>query len=431
MDELELDFRFVARFARRAIHQYDVALEATALQSQDATSSSLLNRLKAELADYKAQIDAREDKFAFSDSENRSVFTAALRTRATELAQMAAPVAWCQRDFTPEPSLAQLDFAQQAATAVVQGPCEIIAVPNADIGYATPVPIKHWNAAMPEGALEPVVVFVPPHEMRATTMLPLLVHEVGHTAIRTNLLLQRIKDVSGDGWNNAVDEAATAMSTQTGTARAAAFIQCDEILQRWTVELICDALATAYCGPCYLFAFAGAVLGREIDAPGETHPPPSERVNAMLLLLSKMGCNPLEASASTELAVWLKHIANASLKLDDRTERLLRQCSLMHHLIHDTVLAHLGDNAFQPDCVTSDVSEMLDRRVVVAAHNNSGTYVDRRAILHAAWEQIFSSSYWGGAVPDAILRSLDDIEYQEILDRSIELSYVVERWGHI
>ncbi len=431
MDELELDFWFVAAATRRTIHQYQLALDAVVLRSDGISASSLLARLNAELAHYQAQIDRREHKLAAADQHALRTLTAALRVRGTELAQMAAPVAWCQSELTPEPSSAQLDFAQEAASALVKLPCEIIAVPNADIGYATPVPIKHWQAPLPRGGLEPVVVFVPPLELRATTMLPLLVHEVGHTAVAANRLLTKVRDASGEEWSSAVEEAATATEAQTGTARAAALVQCDDTLQRWVVELLCDALATAYCGPAYLFAFAGAVLPHSIDAPSWTHPPPSERLGAMLGLLRGIGCDPRHTYSSSPLAGWLTYVENASLKLNESTERLLRHCTQIRPRIHATALDHLAHENFTPPTPAPHVTELLERRIVVAADPDGKRPIERRLIIDAAWRLIFTSTTWGGASPEAILRSSDDIEYQEILDRSIDLSYLVERWNEV
>lgn len=428
MTAVEDDFAFVVASARRVILQHRSAVAPSGRIVRRTRGSALRARIIAELEHYESLLPRSETKFALSDEAGKRSALLGARSIGVALTRLDAAVTWVEAGGRPDVQFAQVFFAEEAGSAILQRPCEVVTVPSAEFGYATPVPTVRWQTAPAVGALEPVVVFVPPHEQVSTLFLPLLAHEVSHSEVEREdqALLGRVKQRRGSGWAEAVEEAAGPLEAEQALGRDAAVVRAESRLERWTTEFLCDSFALAYCGPSYLYAFATVALSRELTGTGETHPPPAERLKAMLILCDDLGWE--SSSAQTPVARWVNAAAEARLSpLSDFDERLLRETIPIANVVHRIVREHLGDAVLSPVAIehmhVAEIGDLLLAGVLPAQLRN-GDGAHARAIVHVAWQQVTAARR-----PDQLPEVLSDADYQRLLGRAIELSYVVDAWG--
>ena len=119
----------------------------------------------------------------------------------------------------------------------------------------------------------PVAFFVPVLSPFNALMTPLLVHEIGHTAILQANLGSAAVSAASDDLNRLLARYVSDAETKTR-------FEVQTQLVGWVDELLCDSLATAICGPSYLFAAASFLPATAHDDPASSHP--SERPTPLL-----------------------------------------------------------------------------------------------------------------------------------------------------
>lgn len=435
MDWTEDDFEFLLASARRAIGQYRTELTRRGALSDQRRGAALRGRIRQDLDAYEQELRRRESQFRLIDVDVKSVTTEALREVNLEVGRLGSVVAWALSADRPDQKLAPVFFAEEAAAAILQRACEVVVVPSAETEYATPVPTATWkaSASVDDNSPEPIVVFLPPSEHASGLLLPLLVHEVAHTAVAVHKLIGRTKDVYGEEWATAVSDVAGPLEADHGMTRRAALFTAEARFERFVKELLCDALATAYCGPSYLFAFSAVVLRRELGGMGEAHPPAVDRVAAMRDLLARLGWKGFGPDPDTRMGIWLRRVANAGLSgLSNFDQALLQEIPPLAVRIQELVLEHLGNASLSPDRLVAvdEISQLL-KLGILPAQLAEDAPADRRAILHAAWEWTFShEAPWGGDRPASLPRALDDTRFQDLVGRAVEMSFVAEAWSH-
>ena len=136
----------------------------------------------------------------------------------------------------------------------------------------------------PESHSTPIAFLLPVLSPFNALMTPLLVHEIGHTAIFQADLREAATSAASEALN-------TLLEQYVPDPKAEAHFKARTQLAGWVDELLCDGMATAICGPSYLFAAASFLPATAPDDPTSSHPFPSDRLRFSLRSLESTGWN--------------------------------------------------------------------------------------------------------------------------------------------
>lgn len=436
MDGLGGDFAYLVESARRTIAQYEVELARQGGVDEARRGKVLRLKIQAELAHFEETLQRSVYNFTMDSEHVKLVEVENVRGTNLSLLRLESAITWARLAEHPDQELAPLYFAEEAGAALIRRPCEVVVIPGADGIYGTPIGVVPWVDPS-EGPTEPIVVFIPPSETESSLLFPLLIHEIAHTAVARHELLVKVKKRFSEDWQTTVNEAAglieaTVEGEDNVARRDAALFKSEFRLEQWANELLCDALATLYCGPPYLYAFAAWVLRRELSGTGESHPPAADRVLSMLTLLERrMGWT--EVDRLGPMGEWLRFVSNAKLPVGDVSDfdrRLLQTMQPLAQCVHEIAQEHVGDTAFRPeDARQLEQISMLLKLGILPAQLEDDTAADPRTILLAGWHHILGLSTDSPPGPGQLPVALGDVPLQKLLSRGIELSYVVGAWG--
>ncbi len=429
------DFEFLTEAAERAIK---AAKEAC----PEPTPGTLPRRGDSLAAHIHAALDGaekRRKKFvadypgAADDVERLSIRDNA-RLLHWHLHLIYRAVLWHGFAFPPNLPLGTLYLAEEAAKDIVSERADVI-VAN-DTGYASMPSIL-----LPLGLqkklskqLLPIVLFAPPSDQSIAMLQVLLVHEVGHVAVLSHSLADKvIQHAAGPKsrpeYQQAVQARAAMLSTPpSAQATVQAEFELDEVLKMWVAELLCDDLAMAYAGPSYLYAFAAVVLLDSLTQPSETHPPTGSRVRLMLDAATARGWDTLLTSHSKAVHDWLTWAAAAKPRPTDAAHLVqlaaaCRECGPVVREITDARVANPLTPGSYSD-VSTEVEDLMRKRVLPAQHLDRRA-MNRRAIWLASWTYAFE--YYGDA-PRTLAAVLDNGELQQHVAKGLEMSYLVDHW---
>lgn len=163
----------------------------------------------------------------------------------------------------------------------------------------------------------PLVLFVPGIDPHNALLVPILAHEVGHSAVEeANLGSVVLSEADLGPLNTLLDEC---LRTAGDPDPAPWQVQ----LFSWIDELLCDALAIALTGPSFLFAAAAFLPAPQAGSLG-THPFPADRIRFALESLRSIGWGDVLADRVPALVAWLTKISTPEHEPSDPRERFLR-----------------------------------------------------------------------------------------------------------
>ncbi len=347
---------------------------------------------------------------------------------------MQEAVAWTDASPVSNFGLGPLYFLEEAASVLITVPVDLVTVPLDEYLYATVSwPFRRFlrERGVPLGpGPRPVVVFYPRQEADSVLLHALLVHELGHPAVEEgHLVAQTLSEISADDdYNSDFDEAARTYAGLHGVTLPAARVELQDRVEAWVTELLCDALATDYLGPTYVFGFAAVVAAMSWNEPQEEHPPTTLRIEFMLRRLRSRRWGTLMRERAPHIYEWLEEVSRARLALGSQHETFLAATmNRVRERITHVASERLGDAAYRLRDWTSssaEVEEYVNDRIL-PAQLMDGAAVDRRTVLLAGWWYLVRE---GTDAPMTLASGLTNTEFQVFLAKAMEMSIVLETW---
>ncbi len=264
----------------------------------------------------------------------------------------------------------------------------------------------------------PVAFFVPVLSPFNALMTPLLVHEIGHTAILQANLGSTAMSVASDDLNALLAKHLVDADPETR-------FKAQTQLVGWVDELVCDSLATSLCGPSYLFAGAAFLPATAPDDPTSTHPFPSYRLHLSLSSLESTGWGDLMEDTCPKTIGWLRQ--QASRMPTSQQERFLREaCEALAPAIESTVSHHVAE-PMSAEAHAAVAPRALDQlRMRVPPSEVDQEPIGPWQILTLGWQWSFKVH---GDSPETLAEAPNDYELSRVLLRAIEMAQIRRLWS--
>ena len=266
----------------------------------------------------------------------------------------------------------------------------------------------------------PVAFFVPVLSPFNALMTPLLVHEIGHTAILQANLGSAAMGIASDNLNSLLAQYVSDVETETR-------FKVHTQLVGWVDELICDSLATAICGPSYLFAAASFLPATAHDDPTSSHPFPSDRLRICLASLESTGWSDFMANTCPKTVGWLQQRATPG-EPESEHERFMRDaCDALVPAVESTVTNHVPA-AICAEAYAAIAPHALDQlRMSVPASEINQEPIGPWQILVLGWQRSFELY---GDTPATLAKAPYDPELSRVLLRAIEMAQIRRLWSN-
>lgn len=273
----------------------------------------------------------------------------------------------------------------------------------------------------------PIVLNLPGLDAANAVLLPVLAHEVGHIAAR----LQLRRDLASlDEWpQQALQESLTSV----GAGRRPSTLNAwSRRFAEWTTEYICDAVATAVSGPCFVLAQAAMLRVSTIwSEPYEHHPPTRDRVRFSYLMTLKAGWGPWYEEVAPKLKVWLDSLVEQSDPIDDvagpgsEIAFLRAACRSIEKILSESISNHvstsLNVDSYQraAPVLTESIAEGIP-----PAQPHDLSPPSMWMLILAAWEVELTKS----DAPETLATTVGNYALNEFLIKSNELARIAEAW---
>lgn len=271
-------------------------------------------------------------------------------------------------------------------------------------------------------ALGVIVLNLPALDPANALLAPILVHEVGHTAVSHSGLLGRL--------TGRLDTAAldAALAKHAALNPGADTTEWKELLSAWVHELLCDALAAALTGPSFLFASAAFLPAPNPGSLGK-HPFPFLRIDQSLRQLDKLGWTNHLADQAPTIRAWLETLVAAGPAAEPGADAFLREAlDLMADSLWDTALEHVRE-PLEPTGYAR-VSDDL------AIHVRDGIPPSRlTAQIPTPWHMILAG--WEAAIAthgdtgETLATAVSDAAFNEFLVKCIEITRITDIWDEL
>jgi hypothetical protein len=388
--------------------------------------------LERTLATLEARIAISVGRFGKSDELDRLTVLHTIRGVNRFLEEMQEAADWISKSHASDLHLGTLYFIDQLSTDLIgQGVC-VSSIPDGRYGYSSlSWPFKHIleenEVPDPTAGSHPAVITYLPYEGDSTLLAALFAHEVAHATVEENDLVQEVLEATTESFDRVFESLAEKLARESDEIHDVEE-KLREQVTSWITELLCDAFATQYLGPSYLFAFAPTVIATGLDQFSGTHPPTAIRVRHILEVLERGGWAPVLEEVIPEIHQWLIAIGKMDTPPANAVELLcLETCDLFQQRVFEIVSKQLDTNAFEAGKFKNQhrsavLMEFLEQRVLPAQMPDESA-ADRRSILLAGW--LFKLKK--DRVEDIAL-ALEDDEFQAFLTAALEMSFVLEAW---
>ncbi len=266
----------------------------------------------------------------------------------------------------------------------------------------------------------PLVLFVPGIDPHNALLVPILAHEVGHSAVEEANLGSAVLTQSDLAPLNALLDKGLlkAGDPDPGPWQVQLF--------SWIDELLCDALALVLTGPSFLFAAAAFLPAPQAGSLG-THPFPADRIRFALASLRTLGWGDVLAERVPDLLAWLTEVSAPEGEPTEPREQFLR---LGLRSLEASILTVARSQVAKP--LTPAEFKNLDSRVmelVTLAIPPSQVGVDPVPpwmIVLAGWLYRFGAD---GDQAETLAKAAGDTVFNEYLLKAIEMSRVTSLWS--
>ena len=374
----------------------------------------VIEQAKATLADVDAQLRAS------NDDKTRRYAERALHGTLTEveaiLPLLRPLMESVRRADVPIGMLVALDSA--IAALLPAGADPVVHFDNAHM-YST-LDLYEFLDWPQESEPTPVAFFVPALSPFNALMTPLLVHEIGHTAILQANLGSAAMSAASNDLNTLLAQYFSEEETETR-------FKAQTQLVDWVDELLCDSLATAICGPSYLFAAASFLPATAHDDAASSHPFPSARLRYSLAALESTGWSDFMSTTCPETTEWLQRQAAPGAPTSMQ-ERFLRDaCEALAPAIGSTVADHISEATINAEAHAAIAPQALDQlRMRVPASEIDQEPIGPWHILVLGWQWSFEVH---GDSPATLAQAPNEAELSRVLLRAIEMAQIRRLWS--
>ena len=264
----------------------------------------------------------------------------------------------------------------------------------------------------------PVVFFVPVLDPFNALLTPLLVHEIGHTAISQANLQNRevsliVNELSAHYLPNAEPET---------------LMKARDQLKKWIDELLCDGLAAAICGPAYLFAAAAFLPATAHDDLTGSHPFPNYRLRVVLTALESKGWSPMLTQTCPQTIDWIKNLGEDNDASSVMESFLRNACTGLQPVIDSIVQRHVPE-ALDADDYERIVPNALDQlRIHVPPSEIDKVPLEPWQIILLGWQYSFDLH---GDAPSTLALASKDRDFSQMILRAIEMSQIRRLWSEL
>lgn len=317
---------------------------------------------------------------------------------------------------------------QDAAAVLVAPDVDLIETPVDGPQYATvswPFEAVLSRSSVPERAVRgsrPIMVWFPRSESGNVLLLPLLVHELGHPCWDEHGLSERLwTDLIASDWRACFEGVVT---PPHGPPRNRDSSELD--LRTRLEEHFCDALACAILGPSYLFAFTGWVGAISLNSTPTKHPPTLLRIELMLAQLRSWGWGA-QLERVADVCEWLDGMVDTGTPIAGMASEILDALREANDRVVNLAADRAGELLFTPQLYADErdvIEELLAAQILPAQLDHDGRPADRRAIFLAGW-----LDQMDGAQPEHLAQVLTDRQLHDFLDKALEMSAILDRWG--
>jgi hypothetical protein len=375
--------------------------------------------------------DRRAEFLTLPDEASRIGGIIEMRSLVRWAQELQSSLTWVDAITNPPIDLGTKYFIELAARRLVTADVDLVLVPAADSSYATYSDpyrniISDWGDPSKIEGDRVTIVFLPRREQRSALLHPLILHELGHAvcrdhgltksalekAMKRKRLLKRFGQASAEvkSRDNVVDQEA-ALTVIAG-------------LRSWTEEALCDAIASFYLGPTYLYSFVVEVLGGNIDRAGSTHPPPRKRIALMLDHLDSLGWAPVMSRYAGPLDEWLRHSVSNGPTYSEERDFLVWMLDATAGDVRRLVGGQLGSHSLAPDeAVLEEIDELLDAGIPPAQSRKGA--IDPRAVSLGCWLHALQDA--GGDIA-SLPRAADAKGIEGLLSKGLEMAALVNAW---
>ena len=195
----------------------------------------------------------------------------------------------------------------------------------------------------------------------------------------------------------------------------------------WVDELLCDSLATAICGPSYLFAAASFLPATAHDDPTSSHPFPSDRLRFCLAWLEAYGWSDFMATTCPKTVGWLQRQATPGEPTSGQEGFLRDACEALAPAIESSVANHVSV-AIDAEAYAAVAPHALGQlRMSVPASEIDQEPIGPWQILVLGWQRSFELY---GDSPTTLAQAPNDHDLSRVLLRAIEMAQIRRLWSN-
>jgi hypothetical protein len=432
MEAIDREFHFVASSVERAISRHAAAAREF-LSYETRRGAAVCHHLVALFEAFERHVAKRRAEYAeMDDGAVKRGALVEMRKLLRSARKFQHALAWIDAAHNPPLDLGSTYFVEHAARALVTVDAEVVVVASTEFSYSTTSnPYRAltmlWGGSS-DRRDDVILVLVPRREQYTGLLHPLIVHELGHALDYEHRAVRGIVETGARRvpidlrFGRATRRIAEA--AQVEGPIAARYLS--NRLLKWVAEIFCDAIATEFLGPSYLYAFLAEVGAGDLDTPGTAHPPPRQRVRLMVDHLDRLGWGETMASGAPELDAWIRETAATKRDYGQEERFLLWALNQLAALVRRTAAARVKPHRFRPDSIQlATVRRFLEQNVPPAQFDDR-TAVPRAAIILGTW--LYALESVGGGIVDLGEAPHSPI-LAELLPKSLEMSAVVEAWA--
>lgn len=260
----------------------------------------------------------------------------------------------------------------------------------------------------------PIAVNLPALDLANGLLVPLLAHEVAHTAVDDRLASQ-LDELTADHREKIKDEAQDLGERAVQESRSR--------YSEWTDELMCDAVALAIGGPSFLFAFH-AYPPAWLNSDTGSHPPPSDRLTFHLSFLEQVGWMPFLEAKVPDLMRWYRSRAESGENPKSRTAQFIRKAVLAEA---PTIIDLAMNTVTRPLMAPTDPTH-FDEAIQAFADGIPAVQYDKVLstweVMLAGWLAVFVDDVSPETAQAAIYRR----DFNAMLVKALELSGIASKW---
>ncbi len=445
MDVAQSDFEFLKSSVLRASADLRLTLSAADL-GEPVRGVYVLRHALAALVEVDASVRRLDALPEASESASLDHRTKAMRFLADQVRAVHAAAPWVEALRARSLPLGLVYFVEEAAVALGLD-VDVLLNPDPIYMYSADVePFRGWVSPVANEP-RPIIISFPSREAPSLFLNALFVHELAHVAVEEGGMIDRVVDSHSDllkpeneQYKTAIDWYVAGRLGELGgelggdaleTARDQFAKDGADVLRAlidaWLEEFLCDALASGYLGPSYLFACADFLYSASVVSTARAHPPETLRLKLVLSSPEQAEWALLLNERAGRTIEWLSAVGDREWE-GDPFEILAGGFAIAAaSTIHAAAVERLQHSIFSPDAfagVQDELLELLDYGILPVQLDHL-LPVPAPPILLAGWLHEFAKK---GDAPATVARALTNRRLQAFLTKAIEMSALASRW---